>query len=69
MLGAQGHPHCLPGLPIPPSILLTSCPAFGGLEKLQGVEEMSSGRPAAWGEGLWGQESKTSRGIPGWVPL
>lgn len=51
MLGAQGHPQCLPGLPTPLSILLTSCPAFWGLEKLQDVEEMSSGRPTAWGGG------------------
>jgi hypothetical protein len=37
MLGAQGHPQCLPVLPTLPSILLTSltsCPAFWGLEKL-----------------------------------
>lgn len=61
MLGAQ----CLPGLPTSLSILLTSCPAFWGLEKLQDVEEMSSGRPTAWGGGLRGHRgARPSKGIP-----
>lgn len=44
-------PPCLLSLPAPPGILVTSCPAFWRLEKLQDVEEVSSSSLTAWGAG------------------